>query len=263
MISNLKAVQLGFTRPLQLCEKAFSVPVEPSLVKENPLREYFESHTTGPGIWKWDHYLDAYNKHLAPYVGKEVTLLEIGVYSGGSLGMWQSFLGPKAKIIGVDIAPECKVYENDRVKIYIGDQADRNFWKKVRDENPKIDIVIDDGGHEPDQQRISFEELFPHLRAGGVYFCEDVHHAWQKFHTYLASMTHQLNELKVPKGGANLDEELHGEPNPVQQAIESVSFHPFLSVVKKHKAPLKTLVAPRHGTEWQPFRKAPLASNTL
>jgi hypothetical protein len=111
--------------------------------------------------------------------------LEIGVYSGGSLDIWRNYFGPKAIIYGVDIAPDCRTYENDGIKIFIGDQADRSFWREFRRGVPTLDIVIDDGGHQPEQQIASLEELLPFLRPGGVYFCEDVHGMYNEFASYV------------------------------------------------------------------------------
>src|SRR4051812_8731031 len=56
----------------------------------NPLRASFDAVTSGPGVWKWLHYFDIYHRHLERFVGKPVTIVEIGVYSGGSLSMWRS-----------------------------------------------------------------------------------------------------------------------------------------------------------------------------
>ena len=38
--------------------------------------------------------------------------------SGGSLEMWRDYFGPKAHIYGVDINPDCKVYERDGIKVF-------------------------------------------------------------------------------------------------------------------------------------------------
>jgi hypothetical protein len=53
--------------------------------------------------------------------------------------------------------------------VFVGDQADRSFWKRVKQEVPNLGVVIDDGGHIPEQQIVTLEEMFPHLRPGGVY----------------------------------------------------------------------------------------------
>ena len=141
----------------------------------NALRDSSRPTRKGRGIFKWLHYFEIYDRHLAKFVGKDVHIVEIGVFSGGSLGMWHSYFGPRARITGVDIMPACKVYENEFTKIEIGDQSDRSFWKRFRDEYPPVDIVIDDGGHMSEQQMVTLEELLPHVSPGGVYICEDVH----------------------------------------------------------------------------------------
>jgi len=119
----------------------------------NPLLAYFEAHEKGHGIWKWEHYFGAYHRHLAKFQGESVNLLEVGIYSGGSLDMWLSYFGEKSRIYGVDIEETCKSYERDNIKVFIGDQEDRFFWRKLKDSSlPKIHVLIDDGGHKPEQQ---------------------------------------------------------------------------------------------------------------
>ena len=86
--------------------------------------------------------------------------------------MWKKYFGTKANIYGVDINAACRTYETDRIKVFIGDQKDRPFWRDVKQKIPALDIVIDDGGHGFDQQVVSLEELLPFLRPGGVYLCE-------------------------------------------------------------------------------------------
>src|SRR4051794_39768286 len=66
-----------------------------------PLTTSFESHTDGPGLWKWRHYFPVYERHLARFVGQEVHIVEVGVFSGGSLEMWKEYFGPGARIYGV------------------------------------------------------------------------------------------------------------------------------------------------------------------
>src|SRR5262245_56734777 len=85
----------------------------------NPLRDYFMAHKTGPGISKWMHYFDIYHRHLQKFRGRDVRVLEIGVYSGGSLRMWREYFGPKALVYGADIEPACSAYESERTTIFI------------------------------------------------------------------------------------------------------------------------------------------------
>ena len=130
--------------------------------------------------FKWLHYFEIYNRHFKRYIGQDVTIMEIGVNRGGSLQIWKKVLGKNARIIGVDIDPSCKQFEEDQIQIYIGDQEDRNFWKKIKQEVPKLDILIDDGGHYMRQQIVTFEEMFPHVKEDGVYLCEDTSTSYAK-----------------------------------------------------------------------------------
>jgi hypothetical protein len=70
---------------------------------ENPIRTYFDAHRQGPGIWKWDHYFDVYHRHFSKFRGRKVTVLEIGIYSGGSLLMWRDYFDADCTIYGVDL----------------------------------------------------------------------------------------------------------------------------------------------------------------
>ncbi|MBM2815266.1 MAG: hypothetical protein HW421_2028 [Ignavibacteria bacterium] len=147
----------------------------------NDLEKYF-SQNTGRLIGKWMHYFDIYDRHFARFRDTDVTILEIGIFQGGSLQMWKNYFGPKAKIYGIDINPECKALEEDNIKIFIGSQSDRKFLRDIKNTIPPIDILIDDGGHTMRQQIVTFEELFPHVKENGVYLCEDIHTSyWVKY----------------------------------------------------------------------------------
>jgi len=140
----------------------------------NDLEKYFRGNT-GNLINKWQHYFEIYDRHFSRYRGTSVTIVEIGIGQGGSLQMWKDYFGPQARIVGVDIHAHCKELEEDQIEVVIGDQEDRSFLKSLGASIPRIDILIDDGGHTMQQQIGTFEELFPHIHATGVYLCEDLH----------------------------------------------------------------------------------------
>ena len=141
---------------------------------ENPLAAYFFANP-GRLIQKWHHYFEIYHRHFQSLRGRSPVVLEIGVFHGGSLQMWRHYFGPGARIVGIDIDPRCRRFEEPGIEILIGDQEDRAFLADVKRRVPHIDIVIDDGGHAMRQQIVSFEELYPHLQPNGVYLCEDIH----------------------------------------------------------------------------------------
>jgi len=144
----------------------------------NDLQKYFDKNT-GRLITKWNHYFDIYDKHFSKFRGSDVHIVEFGVSHGGSLQMWKEYFGANAKIYGIDINPNCKQLEEDRVKIFIGDQEDRDFLKYLTKTIPRIDILIDDGGHSMKQQINTFEEIFPFVDKNGIYLCEDLHTSYR------------------------------------------------------------------------------------
>jgi len=147
----------------------------------NDLEIYFNNNTERE-ITKWMHYFDVYDRHFSRFRNKNIVVVEIGVFRGGSLQMWKKYFGENAKIYGIDINPECKSFEEDNIEIFIGSQSDRNFLKEIVAKIPRIDILIDDGGHEMQQQIVSFEELFRHIKEDGVYLCEDTHTSYWKYY---------------------------------------------------------------------------------
>jgi len=140
----------------------------------NDLEKYFAENTGGM-IHKWKHYFEIYDRHFSRFRNTNVHIVEIGIYHGGSLRMWKNYFGSNCQVFGIDINPHCKKLEEDQIKIFIGDQEDRNFLKSLLKEIPRIDILIDDGGHFMKQQIVTFEELFNSIDKNGVYLAEDLH----------------------------------------------------------------------------------------
>ena len=252
IMRTLPAINRGyvFARDWQLN----TLPAETGLgtatldATENPLRAYFDNHKTGRGIWKWEHYLDVYHHHFRKFVGREVHVLEIGIFSGGSLEMWKKYFGARCKVYGVDIEEACKVYDEEGVRVFIGDQSDRLFWRRFKQEVPALDIVIDDGKHAPEHQIATLEEILPHLRPGGVYLCEDVHGIHHHFAAYISGLTSHLH-CRLGKPGPISA----AAPTEFQRAVKSIHLYPFLAVIERSETPIQEFVAPKHGTEWQPF----------
>jgi len=145
--------------------------------RDNPLWDFFlnREHRL---ITKWLHYFEVYDKWFAKFRGKEIVMIEVGVFMGGSLQMWRDYFGSKAQIIGVDINEDCREYAAEGISIEIGSQDNPNFWNYMKGKYPKVDILLDDGGHTMQQQIITFKEMFPHLADGGVYLCEDTHSSY-------------------------------------------------------------------------------------
>ncbi|NCX93342.1 MAG: class I SAM-dependent methyltransferase [Gammaproteobacteria bacterium] len=124
---------------------------------------------------KYDSYFPAYEALLRKYVDREVTIVEVGIFNGGSLFMWRKFFGPKARIIGVDLNPDAREWEKHGFEIYIGDQSSDTFWTELFQKIGKVDVVIDDGGHTNRQQIVTSHYAIQNINDGGLLIVEDVH----------------------------------------------------------------------------------------
>lgn len=119
-------------------------------------------------------YLRVYDQYFSRFKGKKnLTIVEVGIQGGGSLELWKKYFGKDARVIGIDIDPGCKKYEEDQIDIFIGSQSDRKFWKDFKKQVGRVDLFIDDGGHTMLQQRVTFEEMYDWVSADGIYICED------------------------------------------------------------------------------------------
>jgi len=146
------------------------------------LREIFYNHQ-GRLVHKWDHYFEIYERYFSKYKGQKLNILEIGISQGGSLQLWKKYFGDGVNIFAIDINPECKKFEEDGTKIFIGSQSDRHFLAELIDQLPALDIILDDGGHTMEQQKVSFEMLYSKVKDGGLYIVEDTHTSyWYEFH---------------------------------------------------------------------------------
>lgn len=242
--------QEGFKAPL----RAAGAPPEPWV--DNPLATYFWHYTTGPKIWKWQHYFGVYHRHLEKFRGRpEVNVVVVGVQSGGEIGMWRDYFGPGLRFFGADINPACKQLESfyngnstqgaaPWVKIFTGNQGDESFLKNgLMQQLPigKIHAVIDDGSHINLHQILTFNTLFWALDAKeGVFITEDSGTSYTPPESvYREGGTETLVEHM--KATANkLNGYYSGTADTVTQNIPAVHFYDAMVVTerKPHTAPV-------------------------
>jgi len=182
-------------------------------------------------IHKWTHYFPVYERHLEQFRNRSVTLLEIGVSTGGSLQMWKRFLGPYAQIVGIDIVPKCKEVEEEQIAVRIGDQSDPAFLAKVIAEFGPLDAVIDDGSHFMSHIGKSFDCLYPHLTRAGIYIVEDLHTAyWADYEGGLGRPGSFIERCKTMIDEINADHS-RGALQPTEFSRTTLSMHVYDSVV--------------------------------
>lgn len=158
------------------------------------------------GSTKWSGYFDVYERHLNKYRGNSPRILEIGILGGGSIDLWHEYFGEGTQITAIDIDENCKNYSyNFPVEIVIGDQGDPAFWDEFFQNREPYDIVIDDGGHRMNQQIITLQKCFPHIKDNGVFITEDVHTSyWNQWdglfrrpHTFLEYSKRVVDHLNM------------------------------------------------------------------
>lgn len=101
---------------------------------------------------KFDAYFPIYENIFKSFVNQQPTFVEIGIQGGGSLFAWKEYFGHDARIIGIDLNPKCKKFEDFGFEIFIGDTADEDFLRKTFSTIGRVDAILDDGGHLFNQQ---------------------------------------------------------------------------------------------------------------
>jgi len=218
------------------------------------LETFFDSNAKGPGLYKFRNYFAVYEHHLQRFRGTDVHVLEIGIYSGGSMKMWRSYFGPTANITGVDLAPSTKVYERNPKygspnQILIGSQGNMSFLTEVMRLLPRIDVVLDDGSHFFPHQVTTLDALYEHLAPGGVFLCEDVH-ATKEFAKHV--FEHYVDSADGVIGAYGKHRSRQSF-STIQRTTAEVSFYASQVVLEKRgtKRPF-TFNSERRGTEWNP-----------
>jgi hypothetical protein len=119
-----------------------------------------------------------YERYLSSIRHVAVNFLEIGVggyddpnAGGASARMWEEYF-PNGNIFALDYHDKSP-HATKRIRIYRGDQSDAALLKKIADDMGIIDVVLDDGSHRSDHVIMTFNTLFPRLKAGGLYIIED------------------------------------------------------------------------------------------
>ena len=120
------------------------------------------------------NYCEKYSRYIPYNRYDNLNILEIGVLDGKSLLTWKDYYY-RSKVIGIDIEPKSKQYEDVDNKIFIevGSQDDHVFLNDVMREHGPFDMILDDGSHMNEHVIYSFEHLFQSVKSGGIYIVED------------------------------------------------------------------------------------------
>ncbi|WP_235192397.1 class I SAM-dependent methyltransferase [Mycobacterium asiaticum] len=201
--------------------------------EQTPVGPMADIFATTANIHKWLHYLPVYESVVSPFRARPVRMLEIGVARGGSLQMWRRYLDPSSIIVGVDIDPSTRQFDDParEVHVRVGSQDDTTFLKDIITEFGPFDIILDDGSHMTSHVVNTFRFLFPHgLASGGVYIVEDISaHYWKEYRDTRMSFVDFTKWLI---------DAMHAHYQKVNKEIDYRLDHPYRK--KKIRVPLAT-----------------------
>lgn len=133
------------------------------------LPEILQSYPTDKYL---NGYAEVYEELFEPIRDEVKELLEIGVFKGGSLQVWEEFF-PKATIVGID--KELEFVDKPLGARIFGMWIDVNEPLQLAAAQTRHwDIVIDDGSHRKKEIKAAYDGLWPMVKPGGYYIIEDV-----------------------------------------------------------------------------------------
>ena len=123
-------------------------------------------------------YYELYQQDFDKFQNDKINILEIGTFKGESTNAWLEYFS-QAKIYTIDTfervqAKDLPCLEDNRVQWAQLDSTSAHCNNHFKNQGLKFDIIIDDGLHTPEGQRLTFERLFEFLKPTGSYYIEDV-----------------------------------------------------------------------------------------
>lgn len=183
----------------------------------------------------YHNYLNYYESIFSPFKSLDIEMVEIGVQFGFSIKTWLEYF-PKAHIHGVDVANDFRC-SDPRYTFWGLDQRNRDQWQHFIDVVRQVDIVIDDGCHNADAHKTTFECLWPILNPGGMYIIEDVYTWWDIYFNSPVSGPDWIRDLIASLNWHGKD--YYGKPSPklpaseFEKSIESITLRRGLAVIRK------------------------------
>lgn len=186
--------------------------------------------STGHSFSRW------YEPLFEPLRDRPITICEAGVQFGCSIRAWLSYF-PLAAVYGVCGKSEHGITD-PRFHFQVGNQEDKGMWERWKQENPKLNICIDDCAHQAAASKVMLEALWPHLLSGGIYIIEDVCCFWDND---FASSVNGPDWLRDLIGAVNWrGKQYGGKPHPTQfvlndfeATVDSIHFSKHLVIITK------------------------------
>jgi len=191
-------------------------------------------------------YTEIYSRYFSHIRNDVKSFLEIGVEYGKSLRMWHDYF-PCAMITGfdLDVSPERVEPLSERVKLVKGDQGDVESLTQLKTNHGPFDIIVDDGGHFPVHQVLSFDTLFESVKPGGYYVIEDLQTQlcegeWMGWATPGEMLTFNrlfkaVEDMQGHGAGhwANFSKDVESTLPFWERSVEYVHFYRYMAIIKR------------------------------
>lgn len=128
-----------------------------------------------------------YEREFAPFRDRKIRLLEIGVYTGGSMKLWREYFA-LGEIWGIDREDNREFFDFNFI---LGDA----YSKETVDSLPRFDIIIDDGSHKIEHQLWVIKN---YKKKANMLIIEDVK---VEILMYLNGMRYRIVDLRELCGG--------------------------------------------------------------
>lgn len=193
----------------------------------------------------YHNYTEIYAKYFASIKNDPIKFLEIGIYKGASVKMWEEYF-KNADLHFMDITLANCQYFSQRSHYHLCNQESVPALEKfIQVTGGNFDVIVDDGGHTMNQQVTSFKVLFPHVKSGGMYIIEDLHTSyWSSFSdkkplntmAFLKSLLDDVNFVGARTGRAShlaIDPSIANEMNIYREQIASIHFYDSVAIIIK------------------------------
>jgi len=155
-------------------QKKFSI--EKNIINKDTQINYLEKKNFQGGDLCFWGYDKIYEKYFIKLKNNKIHLCEIGILEGDKLFMLNHYFN-NINLYGYDIDISKFKYNND--KKLMGNIKELKICNSINKEEVSnikhnFDIIIDDGDHNSYSMIKTFQNFFPLLNKGGLYFIEDV-----------------------------------------------------------------------------------------
>ena len=211
--------------------------------------QYLDSIAVRVGADKgsfYHNYTEVYSQYFSPLKDKPIKFLEIGIYKGASVKLWEEYF-KAADLHFMDITFQNAEYFSNRSQYHLCNQESiAELRNLINTTGGDFDVILDDGGHTMNQQITSFKTLFPHVKSGGMYIIEDLHTSyWPHWGggnhrgtaiAFLKSLIDDVNFVGQRTGKAshlNVDPSIHDELNIYREQIRTIHFYDSVAIIIK------------------------------